>query len=83
MFAGPFHSLAIMNSVLLSAPPSAQAKQPRSSSIVCSTAPSAGTTRNKIAATSAPCRLPHATAGPVAVCGKNDARILACETPSQ
>ena len=33
MSAGPVHSLAIMNRVALSGPPSAQAKQPRSSSI--------------------------------------------------
>src|SRR5829696_1847082 len=34
MVSGPRHSLATMNSVLLSVPPSAQAKHPRSSSIV-------------------------------------------------
>src|SRR6266508_663181 len=39
MFSGPLHSFAIMNSVLRSAPPSAQAKHPRSSSILCSTSP--------------------------------------------
>src|SRR5215218_5706301 len=39
MFAGPCHSAAIMNSVLLSGHPSVHAKQPRSSSMVCSTSP--------------------------------------------
>jgi hypothetical protein len=37
MFAGPRHSVAIRNSVLLSAPPSMHAKQPRSRWIACST----------------------------------------------
>jgi hypothetical protein len=35
----PCHSVAIMNSVLSLAPPSAQAKHPRSSSMVFSTSP--------------------------------------------
>src|SRR5262249_11164924 len=39
MFSGPFHTVAVMNSVLRPGPPSAHAAHPRSSSIACSTSP--------------------------------------------
>src|SRR5215211_180824 len=41
--SGPFHSWARMNRVLPSRPPSMQAKQPRSTSIVCRTSPPSAT----------------------------------------
>src|SRR5713101_523658 len=51
--SAPFHSVATMNSVLLSAPPSIQAKHPRSSSIVWSTSPHSRTRTKSLLPTSA------------------------------
>ena len=53
MLAGPFHWAATMNSVVSSAPPSMQAKQPRSTAIVCSTSPPARTRTQRLLGTSA------------------------------
>src|SRR5579864_2143408 len=52
MLVVPCHSVAIMNSVLLLAPPSAQAKHPRSRSIVCSTSPPSLTRTQRLLGTS-------------------------------
>src|SRR5262252_10328308 len=52
MFAGPFHSVAIMKSVLRSGPPSAHAAHPRSSSIVWSTSPPSRTRTQRLLGTS-------------------------------
>jgi hypothetical protein len=53
MLAGPLHFWSTMNSVLLSAPPSMHAKQPRSSTIVCSTSPPSLTRTHRLLGTSA------------------------------
>src|SRR2546430_6779755 len=52
MLVVPLHSVATRNNVLLSAPPSAQAKQPRSKSIVCNTSPPSRTRTQRLLGTS-------------------------------
>src|SRR5215510_13159010 len=47
----PRHSLTNMNNVLASSPPSMQAKQPRSKSIVCSTLPPSRTRTQRLLGT--------------------------------
>src|SRR5262249_50094523 len=49
----PRHSVAIMNNVFLSGPPSMHAKQPRSILIVCSTSPPSRTRTHRLFGTSA------------------------------
>jgi hypothetical protein len=48
----PPHFLTTRNNVFLSTPPSMQAKQPRSSSIVCSTSPPSHTRTQRLLGTS-------------------------------
>src|SRR2546429_406072 len=61
IFSAPFHSVATINSVFLSAPPSIQAKHPRSSSIVCTTSPPSRTRTQRLLPTSAYQRAPSAS----------------------
>src|SRR5262245_8190070 len=49
----PRHSVATMNNVFLSVPPSMHAKQPRSILIVCSTSPPSRTRTHRLFGTSA------------------------------
>ena len=58
MLSGPPHSFAARNSVLPSPPPSMQAKQPRSSAIVCSTSPPSRTRTQRRLGTSRTRRRP-------------------------
>src|SRR6266566_2346661 len=59
--SAPFHSVATMKSVFPSAPPSIQAKQPRSSSTVWSTTPPSRTRTQCLLPTSAYQRAPSAS----------------------
>ena len=69
--AGPRHSVATMHSVFISAPPSAQEKQPRSRLMVCNTSPPSRTREQRLLGTSpyqiafsASRQIPSGTASP-------------------